>query len=100
MALVEGRCPICRKQVLREGNRWWPFCSDRCELIDLGRWATDLLFRHGDPLDLAQKLQNLLNMANKQWQAMGMELRQSVVEWHSLKRLTERLMALFKEVRR
>ncbi len=51
MALVEGRCPICRKQVLREGNRWWPFCSDRCELIDLGRWATEAYRIPGEAAD-------------------------------------------------
>ncbi len=33
------RCPICRKPVApREENRAFPFCSDRCRLVDLGRW--------------------------------------------------------------
>lgn len=32
-------CPACRKPVPpRPANRWWPFCSDRCRLLDLGRW--------------------------------------------------------------
>jgi uncharacterized protein len=31
-------CPICRRQTEREGNSAFPFCSDRCRLIDLGRW--------------------------------------------------------------
>jgi len=22
-------------------NRWRPFCSERCKLIDLGQWATE-----------------------------------------------------------
>jgi len=22
-------------------NRWKPFCSERCKLIDLGQWATE-----------------------------------------------------------
>lgn len=32
-------CPICRKAVApRAGNRAFPFCSDRCRLLDLGQW--------------------------------------------------------------
>jgi endogenous inhibitor of DNA gyrase (YacG/DUF329 family) len=33
------RCPICRKPAEpRPKNRWFPFCSERCKLIDLGKW--------------------------------------------------------------
>jgi len=32
-------CPICRKEVTR-GNPEFPFCSERCRLIDLGNWAS------------------------------------------------------------
>jgi endogenous inhibitor of DNA gyrase (YacG/DUF329 family) len=32
-------CPICGKPVApRQANRAYPFCSDRCRLIDLGKW--------------------------------------------------------------
>jgi hypothetical protein len=31
-------CPICRKPAGVAGNRHAPFCTDRCRLIDLGRW--------------------------------------------------------------
>ena len=35
-------CPICRKPVDAPGPDEpmgnFPFCSDRCKLIDLGRW--------------------------------------------------------------
>ncbi len=32
-------CPICnRPAVPRPGNRSYPFCSDRCRLIDLSKW--------------------------------------------------------------
>jgi endogenous inhibitor of DNA gyrase (YacG/DUF329 family) len=34
-------CPICKTPVADDGpNRpkAYPFCSDRCKLIDLGRW--------------------------------------------------------------
>ncbi len=33
------RCPTCKKVVLRSDTEF-PFCSDRCRLIDLGKWAS------------------------------------------------------------
>lgn len=33
------RCPTCRKLVLRSAPEF-PFCSERCQLIDLGKWAS------------------------------------------------------------
>ena len=32
-------CPTCRKVVLATGEAF-PFCSDRCRLLDLGKWAS------------------------------------------------------------
>jgi endogenous inhibitor of DNA gyrase (YacG/DUF329 family) len=33
------RCPSCGKPVAPlAANRAFPFCSDRCRLLDLGRW--------------------------------------------------------------
>lgn len=34
------KCPICRKPV-EQGNPEYPFCSDRCRLIDLGKWSSE-----------------------------------------------------------
>jgi endogenous inhibitor of DNA gyrase (YacG/DUF329 family) len=34
-------CPICRQQTAWEGNPWRPFCSERCQVIDLGTWAAE-----------------------------------------------------------
>ena len=33
-------CPICKKTVA-PGAPDFPFCSERCRIIDLGNWATD-----------------------------------------------------------
>jgi endogenous inhibitor of DNA gyrase (YacG/DUF329 family) len=33
------RCPTCKKAVKRNGPEY-PFCSERCRLIDLGKWAS------------------------------------------------------------
>jgi uncharacterized protein len=32
-------CPTCRKVVLSTSEDF-PFCSDRCRRIDLGKWAS------------------------------------------------------------
>ena len=34
------KCPICRKEV-EEDQPSYPFCSERCKLIDLGKWASE-----------------------------------------------------------
>jgi endogenous inhibitor of DNA gyrase (YacG/DUF329 family) len=35
-------CPTCDKLVeWRPENKYRPFCSERCKLIDLGEWATE-----------------------------------------------------------
>jgi endogenous inhibitor of DNA gyrase (YacG/DUF329 family) len=36
---VELRCPICKKAV-KSTDAEFPFCSDRCRTIDLGKWAS------------------------------------------------------------
>lgn len=33
------RCPTCRALVTK-GSENFPFCSDRCKQIDLGKWAS------------------------------------------------------------
>jgi endogenous inhibitor of DNA gyrase (YacG/DUF329 family) len=40
--MIQGRCPICSKPFFVatiDDLPSFPFCSDRCRLIDLGRWA-------------------------------------------------------------
>lgn len=33
------KCPICKREV-SEKDPCYPFCSERCKLIDLGNWAS------------------------------------------------------------
>ena len=33
-------CPICKKPV-QPTDPFAPFCSERCKLIDLGKWASE-----------------------------------------------------------
>lgn len=36
------RCPQCGKEMLWDTrNRYRPFCSERCKLVDLGKWANE-----------------------------------------------------------
>jgi endogenous inhibitor of DNA gyrase (YacG/DUF329 family) len=37
--VLKLRCPICKKDV-KNGDADFPFCSDRCRTIDLGKWAS------------------------------------------------------------
>ena len=36
---VKLRCPICKERV-RSTDPEFPFCSERCRTIDLGKWAS------------------------------------------------------------
>ncbi len=33
------RCPTCRTLVTAK-DEFFPFCTDRCRVIDLGKWAS------------------------------------------------------------
>lgn len=40
MTRKKAPCPICGGKVDGEGNRFHPFCSNRCKVIDLGKWLS------------------------------------------------------------
>jgi len=35
------RCPVCKKEIIWMDNPFRPFCSGRCRLTDLGKWASE-----------------------------------------------------------
>jgi endogenous inhibitor of DNA gyrase (YacG/DUF329 family) len=35
------KCPICKKKEVQLGDPDFPFCSERCRVIDLGNWASE-----------------------------------------------------------
>jgi len=35
------KCPTCHRETKWENNPHRPFCSDRCQLIDLGAWTEE-----------------------------------------------------------
>ncbi len=45
------KCPICGRPVVWRGNPYRPFCSERCQLVDLDRWFSEE-YRVSVPRDL------------------------------------------------
>ncbi len=43
------RCPLCRGEAVKEGNKFWPLCSERCHLVDLGKWLSEDYRVAGEP---------------------------------------------------
>ncbi len=35
------RCPVCKRSFVRSAASALPFCSARCQQIDLGRWLSE-----------------------------------------------------------
>jgi endogenous inhibitor of DNA gyrase (YacG/DUF329 family) len=48
--VIKLRCPLCRKRTVTSAAPDFPFCSERCRLIDLGKWASGE-YRIPAPLD-------------------------------------------------
>jgi uncharacterized protein len=38
---MRHRCPICKAPTDSAANADFPFCSERCRLLDLGNWAAE-----------------------------------------------------------
>jgi uncharacterized protein len=55
MTTVTRRCPGCGKAFLPlDNSSYRPFCSERCQLIDLGDWLTEKHRIKGEQLPIAQ----------------------------------------------
>lgn len=39
--MAQSHCPVCKEQFDYEQSRVVPFCSDRCQQLDLGRWLNE-----------------------------------------------------------
>ena len=44
------RCPRCGRQVDWKTAAFRPFCSERCRLLDLGKWAREEYRIPGEPV--------------------------------------------------
>lgn len=41
LSRMKRLCPICRKPADSQTDPDFPFCSERCRLIDLGNWSSE-----------------------------------------------------------
>lgn len=44
------KCPICSQETTWQNNPTRPFCSEKCQMLDLGKWATGDYKIDGNPL--------------------------------------------------
>ena len=58
------RCPTCRTLVTTKDD-YFPFCSDRCRLVDLGKWASGA-YRISSPILDPEVLEGLEQMPGRQ----------------------------------
>ena len=60
------KCPVCKKETAwDENNPFRPFCSERCRLIDLGKWASDEYRIEGEKKDIPDEEAGGENNAEK-----------------------------------
>jgi len=38
---MKRQCPICKKPTDSEADADFPFCSERCRLLDPGNWSSE-----------------------------------------------------------
>ena len=46
---MQRKCPICGKPTDSKQSADFPFCSERCKLLDLGNWASEK-YRISEPV--------------------------------------------------
>ena len=49
MTTTTRRCSVCRGTATKNGNKFWPLCSERCHLVDLGKWLGEEYRVAGEP---------------------------------------------------
>jgi endogenous inhibitor of DNA gyrase (YacG/DUF329 family) len=58
-------CPICKKETTWNDNPFRPFCSERCRLIDLGKWASEDYRIAGEKKDIPEEKQGEKNNSKR-----------------------------------
>jgi len=61
---TEIKCPQCNKPVSWQDNPDRPFCSERCRLLDLGRWADESYRIAGKSQDTLSE-DNIIHLSNE-----------------------------------
>ncbi|HEV2913960.1 MAG TPA: DNA gyrase inhibitor YacG [Pyrinomonadaceae bacterium] len=52
------KCPHCGQPVKLQDNPHRPFCSERCKLIDFGKWANEEYLIPGQTKPFAENQEN------------------------------------------
>ena len=52
---MKHSCPICRKPTDSTLDADFPFCSERCRLLDLANWATEKYRISAPAMDESEK---------------------------------------------
>jgi uncharacterized protein len=60
------KCPVCKKPV-KAGNEEFPFCSARCRLIDLGKWASGAYVISSPVQDTGEGMEDLGREPDDEW---------------------------------
>jgi endogenous inhibitor of DNA gyrase (YacG/DUF329 family) len=53
---VRLKCPICKKAVTTASEDF-PFCSERCRMLDLGKWASGQYVVSSPVQDISDELE-------------------------------------------
>ena len=48
---MKVKCPTCKTKTEWNGNKFKPFCSERCRLLDLGKWLDEQYTIECDEVD-------------------------------------------------
>jgi uncharacterized protein len=40
MEALSAKCPICGRPT-RQGEEYFPFCTERCQILDLAAWSSE-----------------------------------------------------------
>ena len=59
------KCPTCGKPIEWKDNPYRPFCSERCKLIDLGRWVNEEYSVPGEQVTIPDEPRRLLVRAKR-----------------------------------
>ncbi len=57
-----ARCPLCGRDFPADPStrpKSYPFCTERCRLVDLGRWFNGE-YKVSDPIESAEQIEDLL----------------------------------------
>ena len=65
MKCKKTKCPICKKDAVWDENPFRPFCSERCKLIDLGKWASEDYMIAGEKKELYDEVSSEKNKTEK-----------------------------------